>query len=97
MCCCCNYISIRNRALVKSCCNKTCNVCHIYEKISSNFFCDICKNIKTDLSWISRSSCYDHLWFSFTCKLSDCIVIQNTVIIDIVRYEIVKDTGKVYR
>ena len=82
---------------MKSCCNKTCNVCHIYEKISSNFFCDICKNIKTDLSRISRSSCYDHLRFAFMCKLSDLIVIQNTVIIDIVRYEIVKDTRKVYR
>ena len=87
--CRCNYICVWNRILVKSCCNQSCDMCHIYEEISANFFCNICKDIESDLSWISGSSCNNHLWLTFMCKFSNLIVIQYSVIVDVIRYKII--------
>ena len=53
------------------------------------FFCNICKDIKSDLSWISGSSCNNHLWLTFMCKFSNLIVVQYSVIIDVVRNKII--------
>ena len=74
---------------MKTRCHQSCDMCHIYEEISANFFCNICKDIESDLSWISGSSCNNHLWLTFMCKFSNLIVIQYSVIVDVIRYKII--------
>ena len=82
-------ICIWDRALVQSRCHKSCNVCHIYKQICPDLLCDIFKDIKPDLSWICRCACNDHLWFAFLCGLTDLIIIQISVVVHIVWYEMI--------
>ena len=77
MCSCCNEISVRNRIRVKSCSNKACNVCHIYEEISADFISDLSELLEIDDPRICGSACNDDLRLNFESSLTDSLIVEH--------------------
>ncbi len=73
---------------MKTCCNKSCDMSHIYHKDCSALVSYLSELCKIDCSCISRSSCDDHAGFALHCKFFECVIIYKAVIIDSVRTDI---------
>ena len=70
---------IRNRRLMKTCCNKTCNMSHINHKHSTVCMCNISHSLKINFSRISRSACYNKLRLNLINLLSKFLIINKTL------------------
>ena len=92
-----HYICIGDRAWMKSCCHKTCNMCHIYHQYRSYFVCHFPEFLKVNGSGIGRCSCNDHLGLTFQCNLPELIIINEAVIVDAIRNNLKILAGNVYR
>ena len=82
---------------MKSCCHETCNVCHIYKKDCANFVSDLPKFLEIDRSCICGGTCDDHLRLALLCDRHNIIIVDHTVIIHAVRYNIEIGSGKIDR
>ena len=69
-----------------SCCYKTCNVSHIYHKVSSYRIGDFPHSLEINCAAVCRCACYDQLRLALLSDSLACIIIEKTVLIYAVRY-----------
>ena len=81
MCRRCCDICVRDRAWMKSCCNKSCDMGHINHQVCSYFIRDLTEFFEINDSCISTCSRNDHLWFFFYCDLTYLIIIDHTLVV----------------
>ena len=63
------HISIRNRARMKSCCHKSCNVSHINHQYCPNLICNLTELLEINGSCISGCTGNDHFGLTLQCDL----------------------------
>ena len=97
MCCCCCHMRIRNRTWMKSCSNKSCDVCDIYHQICSHLICDLTETLEINCSCISTCSCNDQFRFMFLRNTKHFIIIDHAVCIHSVMCYIKIFTGHINR
>ncbi len=88
MCCSCNYICIRDGALMVSCSHKTCDMSHIYHEVSSYCISNLTELLEINLSCICRSTCNNHLRLALLSDCKNLIIIDKSVISYAVRHTV---------
>ena len=73
---------------MKSGSNKPCNVCHVYHKHCANLIRNLTETFEINCSRICRCTSYDHLRLAFLRNAEYLIIINKTIIINTVRYDI---------
>ena len=82
------HMSIWNRAWMQSCCNKTCNMSHIYHQICACFVCNLTEFFKINDSCISTCPCNNKLRLFFYRSLTNHLVIDHAFFIDTIGHNI---------
>ena len=90
-------VCIWNWAWMKSCCHKSCNMCHINHEHCTTCVCDLTEFLEINSSRISGCSCNDHFRFTFHCNLFHFIIINKSLIIDTIWYYMEIASGKIDR
>jgi len=82
---------------MKSGCHKTCDVSHIYHKYCANFVRYFTEFLEINGSGISTCTCDNHFGLALQCDFTKLVVIDESVIIYTVRYDVEIFTGNVNR
>ena len=82
---------------MKSCRNKSCDMCHIDHKYCINFICDLTELLEIDRAGISRCSGDDHLRLALQSDLSYLIIIDKSLFINSVRNYVKICSGEINR
>src|SRR5699024_952027 len=53
------HMGVRDRAWMKACCNKFCNMSHVYHQVCSDFVCDLTEALEIDRARVCAGSCHD--------------------------------------
>ena len=83
--CRCNNISIRNRTHVKSCCDKSCDMCHINHENCTDLIRYLTEPLEIYCSGISARTCDDKLRAALLCYCKYIIIVYVSVLINSVR------------
>ena len=70
---------------MKACCNKPCNMSHVYHQVCSDFVCDLTEALEIDRASVCAGSCHDQLRTAFFCDLQHLIIIDHAIIVHAVR------------
>ena len=92
-----NDVCIVDRAWMKSCCHQTCDMCHIYHQICTAFVCDLTETWKINGSRISTCTGNDHFRFALHRDLFYFVIINESFVVNSIRYDVEISTGKVDR
>ena len=90
-------VRIRNRALVQTGRDQTCDVRHIDEQVSADLVRDLCELRKVDGTRISGSAGDDHLRLLLLGHFADSVVVDIAVVVHAVGNDMVQQTGLVDR
>ena len=71
-----------------ACCNKSCDMSHIYHKVCTNSLCYLRKLLKIDSSWISTCTCNDKSRSALVSLLVKSLIVDITLVIYAVRNKI---------
>ena len=93
----CHDIRIRDRAWMKSCRHKTCYMCHIDHKKRAACVRDLTELLKVDRARVGTGTGNDHLRLALEGNLHHLVVIDESLVVHTVRYDMKIGSGKIDR
>ena len=88
---------IRDRTRMKSCCDQTCNMSHIYHQISPHLVCNLTEFLKIYHSGVGACSRNDQLRPALFRDPSNFLVIDHAFLIDTIRCDLKIFSGHIDR
>ena len=92
-----HYVCVWNGAWMLSRCHQTCNMGHIHHQIGAYLVRNLTEALKVNGSCIGAGSRHDQLWLRFPGLALYLVIVNESLIVYAVGYNIKIKAGKVYR
>ena len=80
-----------------SCCHQTCDMGHIHHQIRAYLICNLTEALKINGSGIGAGSRHDQLWLRFPGLALYLVIVNESLIVYAVGYNVKIQTGKIHR